>query len=90
LTSAVLLANTQHGRFSIALFIADLAFDLVAQSRKTMRPGRSGVFHRLGAAASTLPVLAIGIVPSQLQGNGHKLKGVFAAALGGWRVSQAR
>jgi uncharacterized membrane protein len=63
--------------FPIALFLAAVAFDLVAQWTK--RPGlaHSAYYNLLVAAISTLPVLATGVLAWQLQLEGQKLKGML-------------
>jgi uncharacterized membrane protein len=63
--------------FPIALFLAAVAFDLVAQWTK--RPGlaHSAYYNLLVAAISTLPVLATGVIAWQLQLEGQKLKGML-------------
>lgn len=77
----VLLAkHAQHVvliHFPIALFLAAVAFDLIAQW--TRRPGLadSAYYNLLVAAISTLPVLATGILAWQFQLEGQKLKGLL-------------
>ncbi|HWY60234.1 MAG TPA: DUF2231 domain-containing protein [Terriglobales bacterium] len=63
--------------FPIALFLAAVAFDLVAQWTK--RPGLadSAYYNLLVAAISTLPVFATGVIAWQLQLEGQKLKGML-------------
>ena len=75
----VLLAkHAQHVvliHFPIALFIAAVAFDLMAQWTKRGGLADAAYYNLLGAAITTLPVLATGIVAWQCQLEGKKLKG---------------
>jgi uncharacterized membrane protein len=77
----VLLAkHAQHVvliHFPIALFIAGVGFDLLAQ--KTKRPGLrdAAYYNLLLAAISTVPVIATGILAWQFALEGQKLKGIL-------------
>jgi len=77
----VLLAkHAQHVvliHFPIALFIAAVAFDLIAHWTKRQALGDAAYYNLLGAAISTLPVLATGILAWQFQLEGQKLKGIL-------------
>jgi uncharacterized membrane protein len=77
----VLLAkHAQHVvliHFPIALFITAVAFDLIAQWTKRGGLADASYYNLLGAAISTLPVLATGIVAWQYQLEGQKLKGTL-------------
>jgi len=64
-------------RFPIALFIAAVTFDLKAQWTKRRSLADTAYYNLLGAAISTLPVLATGILAWQLQLEGQKLKGIL-------------
>jgi uncharacterized membrane protein len=80
LKTVLLAKHAQHVvliHFPIALFIAAVVFDLVAQWTK--RPGLadSAYYNLLVAAISTLPVLATGILAWQFQLEGQKLKGIL-------------
>jgi uncharacterized membrane protein len=80
LKAVILAKHAQHVvliHFPIALFLAAVAFDLIAQWTK--RPGLAdgAYYNLLVAAISTLPVLATGILAWQFQLEGQKLKGVL-------------
>jgi len=78
---AVLLAkHAQHVvliHFPIALFIAAVAFDLIAHWTKRQALADAAYYNLLLAAFSTFPVLATGILAWQLQLEGQKLKGIL-------------
>ena len=89
LKSALLAKHAQHIaliHFPIALLIAGVAFDLIAQ--RTNRRGLSSAayYNVLLAAISTVPVVATGILAWQFALEGQKLRGtllehlVFACA----------
>jgi len=63
--------------FLIALFIAAVTFDLTAQWTKRRGLADTAYYNLLGAAISTLPVLATGILAWQFQLEGQKLKGIL-------------
>jgi len=63
--------------FPIALFIAAVTFDLTAQWTKRRGLADTAYYNLLGAAISTLPVLATGILAWQFQLEGQKLKGIL-------------
>lgn len=77
----VLLAkHAQHVvliHFPIALFIAGVAFDLIAQWTKRRGLAEAAYYNLLAAAVSTLPVLVTGILAWQFQLEGQKLKGIL-------------
>lgn len=77
----VLLAkHAQHVvliHFPIALFIAAVGFDCIAQCTKRSGLADAAYFNLLAAAISTLPVLATGVLAWQFQLEGQKLKGVL-------------
>jgi uncharacterized membrane protein len=80
LKTALLARHAQHVvliHFPIALFIAAVAFDLIAHW--TNRPGLADAayYNLLAAAISTVPVLATGILAWQFQLEGKKLKGIL-------------
>ena len=80
LKTVFLAKHAQHVvliHFPIALFLAAVAFDFIAQ--RTKRPGLadSAYYNLLLAAISTLPVLATGILAWQFQLEGQKLKGIL-------------
>jgi uncharacterized membrane protein len=77
----VLLAkHAQHVvliHFPIALFIAAVAFDLIAHWTKRQALADAAYYNLLGAAVSAFPVLATGILAWQFQLEGQKLKGIL-------------
>src|SRR2546422_9820761 len=77
----VLLAkHAQHVvliHFPIALFIAAVAFDLIAHWTKRRGLTDAAYYSLLAAAISTLPVLVAGILAWQSQLDGQKLKGIL-------------
>jgi uncharacterized membrane protein len=77
----VLLArHAQHVvliHFPIALFIAAVAFDYVAQRTKNRTLAAAAYFNLLLAAISTVPVVATGIAAWQWALEGQKLKGIL-------------
>jgi uncharacterized membrane protein len=78
--AAVLAKHAQHVvliHFPIALFIAAVAFDVIAQWTKRRGLVEAAYYNLLGAAISTFPVLATGILAWQFQLEGQKLKGTL-------------
>jgi uncharacterized membrane protein len=77
----VLLAkHAQHVvlvHFPIALFIAGVIFDFLAQSTKRRALAVVAYYNLLGAAISAVPVVATGILAWQFQLEGQKLKGIL-------------
>ena len=77
----ILLAkHAQHVvliHFPIALFIAGVAFDLVAQWKKRLGLADAAYYNLLLAALSTVPVVATGILAWQFALEGQKLKGIL-------------
>jgi uncharacterized membrane protein len=77
----VLLArHAQHVvliHFPIALFIAAVAFDYVAQRTKNRTLAAAAYFNLLLAAISAVPVVATGIAAWQWALEGQKLKGIL-------------
>ena len=63
--------------FPIALFIAAVAFDFIAQWTKHRALSDAAYYNLLLAAISTIPVLATGILAWQFQLEGQKLKGIL-------------
>jgi uncharacterized membrane protein len=63
--------------FPIALLIAAVAFDLIAQWTKRRGVADAAYYNLLVAAVSTVPVLATGLLAWQFQLEGQKLKGVL-------------
>jgi uncharacterized membrane protein len=80
LKTVFLAKHAQHVvliHFPIALFIAAVGFDLIAQWTRRRGLANAAYYNLLTAAISTLPVLATGILAWQLQLEGHKVKGVL-------------
>jgi uncharacterized membrane protein len=80
LTTVLLAKHAQHVvliHVPIALFIAAVTFDLTAQWTKRRGLADTAYYNLLGAAISTLPVLATGILAWQFQLETQKLKGVL-------------
>ena len=78
--SAFLAKHAQHVvliHFPIALFIAGVAFDFLAQKANWRALANAAYFNILGAAISALPVVASGLLAWQLQLEGQKLKGLL-------------
>jgi uncharacterized membrane protein len=78
LRAALLARHAQHVvliHFPIALFITAVVFDLIAQWTKRRGIADAAYYNLLGAAISTVPVLATGILAWQFQLEGQKLKG---------------
>ena len=77
----VLLArHAQHVvliHFPIALFIAAVAFDYVAQRTKNRTLAAAAYFNLVLAAISTVPVVATGLAAWQWALEGQKLKGIL-------------
>lgn len=78
---AVLLArHAQHVvliHFPIALFIAGVVFDFLAQRTNRRAFADAAYYNLLGAAVSTLPVVVTGLLAWQFQLDGQKLKGIL-------------
>jgi uncharacterized membrane protein len=78
--AALLARHAQHVvliHFPIALFLLGVAFDAVSSRAK--RPGLAAAayWNLAVAAASTLPVIATGLLAWQFQLEGQKLKGLL-------------
>lgn len=65
--------------FPIALFVTAVGFDLSAGVRWTKRPALADAayYNLLVSAASTIPVLATGVLAWQFQLEGQRLKGIL-------------
>jgi uncharacterized membrane protein len=78
---AVLLAkHAQHVvliHFPIALLLVGVAFDLVAQRTRNASLAAAAYYNLLVAAASTLPVVATGLLAWRWQLEGQRLKGIL-------------
>jgi uncharacterized membrane protein len=80
LKTAFLAKHAQHVvliHFPIALFISAVAFDLLAQWKKSRALADAAYYNLLVAAISTVPVLATGVLAWQFQLEGQKLKGIL-------------
>jgi uncharacterized membrane protein len=80
LKSALLAKHAQHIvliHFPIALFIAGVAFDLIALITKRRSFADAAYYNLMLAAISTIPVLATGVLAWQFALEGQKLKGIL-------------
>ena len=80
LKTALLAKHAQHVvliHFPIALSLAAVAFDFIAQWTKRRGPADAAYYNLLLAALSTFPVLATGLLAWQFQLEGQKLKGIL-------------
>ena len=78
--SALLAKHAQHVvliHFPIALFIIGVAFDFLAQWTGKKSLAAAAYYNLLAAAASTLPVLATGLLAWQFALEGQRLKGIL-------------
>ena len=78
--SALLAKHAQHVvliHFPIALFIAGVVFDFLAQWTKSRRLADAAYCDFLVAAVMTAPVLITGILAWQWQLEGQRLKGIL-------------
>jgi uncharacterized membrane protein len=76
----ILAKHAQHVvliHFPIALFISAVAFDFIAQWTKSSTLSQAAYYNLLGAAITTVPVLATGVLAWQFQLEGQKLKGIL-------------
>ena len=80
LKTVLLAKHAQHVamvHFPIALFITAVVFDLIAQWAKRRGLATAAYYNLLGAAISTVPVLATGLLAWRFQLEGQKLKGIL-------------
>lgn len=80
LKTALLAKHAQHVvliHFPIGLFLAAVAFDLIALWSKRRGLADAAYYNLLAAAISTFPVLATGLLAWQFQLEGQKLKGTL-------------
>jgi uncharacterized membrane protein len=80
LKTALLAKHAQHVvliHFPIGLFLAAVAFDLIALWTKRRGLADAAYYNLLAAAISTLPVLATGLLAWKFQLEGQKLKGIL-------------
>jgi len=80
LKSAILARHAQHVvliHFPIALFLASVAFDVIAQWTKNAVVAAAAYYNLLMAAVSLLPVIATGFLAWRWQLEGQRLTGVL-------------
>ena len=80
LKAALLAKHAQHVvliHFPIALFLAGVAFDFLAQWTKRQSLAAAAYYNFLVAALSTIPVVVTGILAWQWQLEGQRLKGIL-------------
>jgi uncharacterized membrane protein len=78
--TALLAKHAQHVvliHFPIALFVAAVVFDVITQLTKRRDFADAAYYNLAGAAISTVPVLATGLLAWQFQLEGQKLKGIL-------------
>jgi uncharacterized membrane protein len=78
--TALLAKHAQHVlliHFPIALFLAAVAFDYLAQWTNNRTLAAAAYFNLLPAAISTVPVVATGLAAWQWALEGQKLKGIL-------------
>jgi uncharacterized membrane protein len=78
--TAILAKHAQHVvliHFPIALLIAAVAFDYLAQWTKNRTLAAAAYFNLLLAAVSTVPVVATGLAAWQWALEGQKLEGIL-------------
>jgi uncharacterized membrane protein len=78
--SALLARHAQHVvliHFPIALFIAGVAFDVIASWTKRRGFADAAYYNLLVAALSTVPVVATGILAWQFALEGQSVKGIL-------------
>jgi uncharacterized membrane protein len=78
--TALLAKHAQHVvliHFPIALFLAGVAFDFIAQWTKRRGLADAAYYNLLLAAISTVPAVATGILAWQFALEGQKLKGIL-------------
>ena len=78
--AALLAKHSQHVvliHFPIALFIAGVIFDFLAQRTKWRALAAAAYYNLLGAAISVVPVVVTGLLAWQFQLEGQKLKGIL-------------
>jgi uncharacterized membrane protein len=78
--SALLARHAQHVvliHFPIALFIAGVAFDVIARWTRRRGFADAAYYNLLVAALSTVPVIATGLLAWQFALEGQKVKGIL-------------
>jgi len=92
LKTIVFAKHAQHVvliHFPIALFIAGVAFDFLAEWRKQRLLAAAAYYNFFAAALTTIPVLITGILAWQWQLEGQRLKGILLMHLVAGCVSSA-
>jgi uncharacterized membrane protein len=80
LKTVLLAKHAQHVvliHFPIAMFLAAVGFDSVAEWTKRHSAADAAYYNLLVAAISTVPVLTTGVLAWQFQLEGQKLKGIL-------------
>ena len=80
LKTVLLAKHAQHVvliHFPIALFLAGVGFDVVAQRTKRRALAAAAYYNLVAAAISTVPVLITGLLAWQWALGGPKLKGIL-------------
>lgn len=80
LKTVFLAKHAQHVvliHFPIALLMAAVAFDFIAQRTKRSGMAEAAYYNLFVAAISTVPVLVTGILAWQFQLEGQKVKGIL-------------
>jgi uncharacterized membrane protein len=78
--AALLAKHAQHVvliHFPLALFMAGVVFDFLAQKTKKRGLLEAAYYNLLGAAIFALPAVVTGILAWQFQLEGQKLKGIL-------------
>jgi uncharacterized membrane protein len=78
--AALLAKHAQHVvliHFPIALFVAGVVFDFLAQKTKKRGLLEAAYYNLLGAAIFAVPAVVTGILAWQFQLEGQKLKGIL-------------
>lgn len=78
--AALLAKHAQHVvliHFPIALFLAGVAFDFLAQWKKQRLLAAAAYYNFFAGALTTIPVLITGILAWQWQLEGQRLKGIL-------------
>jgi uncharacterized membrane protein len=78
--AALLAKHAQHVvliHFPIALFLAAVAFDFIAQWTKRPSLTDTAYYNLMAAVISTLPAIVTGVLAWQFQLEGQRLKGIL-------------
>ena len=90
--AALLAKHAQHValiHFPIALFLAGVAFDFLAHSKRQRLLAAAAYYNFFVAALTTIPVLITGILAWKWQLEGQRLKGILLMHLVAGCVSSA-